>query len=100
MSGNKIACEGHYHTCPKVEVGPRPHIGGPIVKTSQNFVSVEGRYVATVGDKSQCSGAQSVASIKKGSSFVKIEGKSVARVSDKCEHGGVITQGFSWVTLE
>lgn len=32
-----ITTIGHMHTCPKIEPGPRPHMGGPVV-TGQSRV--------------------------------------------------------------
>ena len=43
------------HTCPKVEPGPVPHVGGPIV-TGASSVIIEGQPVAKVGDTLTCVG--------------------------------------------
>jgi uncharacterized Zn-binding protein involved in type VI secretion len=83
-----------------VEPGPRPHIGGPVVKTGQNFVCVEGVPIATVSDKCLCTGVPTTAGITGGSSVAEINGKKVARLGDACEHGGRLVQGVPWITFE
>lgn len=40
---------GHMHACPRVEPGPRPHVGGPVL-TGRSGVRVNGAPVATMGD--------------------------------------------------
>lgn len=98
--GSFVTLKGHMHVCPMVEPGPRPHVGGPVVKTGQNFVCVEGVPIATVSDKCLCSGVPTTAGITGGSSVAKINGKNVARLGDACEHGGRLVQGVPWITFE
>jgi uncharacterized Zn-binding protein involved in type VI secretion len=88
------------HTCPMVDPGPRPHIGGPVISTGQNFVTVDGVPIATVTDKCLCSGVPTTAAITGGSSVANIGGKKIARITDGCEHGGTLVQGISWLTFE
>ncbi|WP_165913893.1 PAAR domain-containing protein [Sinorhizobium americanum] len=88
------------HVCPKVDPGPKPHVGGPVVSTGQNFVTVNGVPIATVSDKTMCSGVPTTAAIAGGSSIAKINGKKIARQGDSCEHGGRLVQGVSWITFE
>jgi uncharacterized Zn-binding protein involved in type VI secretion len=83
-----------------VDPGPRPHVGGPVVSTSQSFVCVEGVPIATVSDRCTCTGAPTTAGITGGSSVAKINGKKVARFGDSCEHGGRLVQGVPWLTFE
>jgi uncharacterized Zn-binding protein involved in type VI secretion len=86
-----IALIGHYHVCPKVEPGPVPHVGGPVI-SGQSHVTVNGQPVACVGDKLMCQvGGPDV--ITQGASGLTINGKPVARQGDSTAHGGVIVQG-------
>lgn len=98
--GQPVTLKGHMHVCPMVDPGPKPHIGGPVQSTSQNFVKVNGVPIATVGDKCLCTGVPTTAAITGGSSVAKINGKKVARLTDACEHGGRLVQGESWLTFE
>lgn len=98
--GSPVTLLGHAHICPMVDPGPRPHIGGPVVKTGQNFVCVEGVPIATVADKCLCTGVPITAEISAGSSIAKISGKNVARFGDACEHGGRLVQGVPWIRFE
>ena len=91
---------GHAHTCPAVDPGPKPHIGGPVIAPGQGFVTVGGVPVAVKGGTTLCSGVPTTAGITAGSSIVTIEGRPVARQGDGCEHGGTLAQGVSWVTAE
>jgi uncharacterized Zn-binding protein involved in type VI secretion len=100
MVGRPVTLKGHIHICPMVDPGPRPHVGGPVVQVSQNFVCVEGVPIATVGDRCVCTGVPTTAGISRGSSVAKINGKKIARVGDACEHGGTLIQGESWLTFE
>jgi uncharacterized Zn-binding protein involved in type VI secretion len=88
------------HICPMCDPGPRPHVGGPIVSTGQNFVTVNGVPIATVTDKCLCSGVPTTAAVKDGSSVARINGKKIARQGDPCAHGGRLSQGVSWIRFE
>ncbi len=92
-----IALRGHYHTCPMIDPGPTPHIGGPISQT-QSLVKVNGIPVALVGDKCICIG-DGLDTIVSGSSVLKVNGRSVARVGDATGHGGVVIQGHGSVRV-
>jgi uncharacterized Zn-binding protein involved in type VI secretion len=96
--GKPIALKGHHHTCPMVDPGPKPHIGGPVSQT-QSLVKVNGIPVAVVGDKCICIG-DGLDTITSGSSIVRIDGKAVARLGDSTGHGGVIVQGEAGVKVE
>jgi uncharacterized Zn-binding protein involved in type VI secretion len=100
MSSCPVSLKGHMHICPMVAPGPRPHIGGRIVNTGQNFVTVDGVSIATVSDKTLCSGVPTTAAITSGSSIATINGKKITRIGDSCEHGGKLVQGVSWLTFE
>jgi uncharacterized Zn-binding protein involved in type VI secretion len=98
--GFPVSLKGHMHVCPMCDPGPRPHVGEPIVSTGQNFVKVNGIPIATVGDKTLCSGVPTNAAIVQGSTVATINGKKVARLGDSCEHGGKMVQGVPWITFE
>lgn len=87
------------HVCPMIDPGPRPHVGGPVVSTSQNFVCVGGVPVVTFGDKCICTGVPTTANIVSGSSIGSINGKKIARLGDSCEHGGRVVQGVPCLLL-
>lgn len=93
--GKPVALKGHNHTCPKVDPGPRPHVGGPISECQQSFVTYNGIPLALAGDKLICEGSDSKDTIASGSSVLTISGKAVARMGDPTEHGGVIVEGES-----
>ena len=94
-----VALKGHRHTCPKVDPGPNPHIGGPISECQQSFVTYNGIPLALVGDKLICEGSGSKDTISSGSSTMKINGKPVARVGDTTEHGGIMVEGAAGLTI-
>ncbi|WP_034859786.1 PAAR domain-containing protein [Sinorhizobium sojae] len=101
MGGQPVTLKGHMHMCPMVDPGPKPHIGGPVISTGQNFVCVEGVPIATVSDTCLCSGVPTTSdSIASGSSIAEINGKKVARTGDSCSHGGRLVQGVPWITFE
>lgn len=81
---------GDMHTCPMVEPGPTPHVGGPVLKGSAN-VFIEGMPAAREGDPSLCTGPAD--KIAKGSATVYFNGKAAARMTDTTAHGGVIVKG-------
>lgn len=100
MTASPVSLKGHMHVCPKVDPGPRPHVGGPVISTQQSFVTVEGTPVATVGDTCLCTGVPTTDTITAGSSFAAIDGKKIVRLGDACAHGGRLVQGTSWITFE
>lgn len=88
------------HVCPMVDPGPRPHIGGPVVSTSQNFVCVEGVPIATVGDRCTCTGVPTTDGITGGSSIARISGRKIVRLGDASGHGGRLVQGVPWLSFD
>jgi len=98
--GLPVALKGHMHVCPQVDPGPKPHVGGPVVSTSQNYVKVYGLPIATVGSKCACTGMPGTAAITSGSAIANIGGQKIARMGDTCEHGGKLVQGMPWLTFE
>ena len=85
------------HTCPKVEPGPVPHVGGPIVGPGAATVLVGFMPAAVVGDQCVCVGPPDA--ITKGSSKVLIGNKPAARMGDSTSHGGVIVAGCPTVEI-
>ncbi|NNE58270.1 MAG: PAAR domain-containing protein [Hellea sp.] len=78
------------HTCPMVNPGPVPHVGGPIVKGQPNVLTVS-MPQARVSDQCICAGPPDI--IAKGSMTVLCGGMPAARLGDSTAHGGVIVLG-------
>ena len=85
------------HTCPMVDPGPKPHVGGPILPPGAPTVLIGGQPAARVGDMCTCAGPPDA--IAAGSTNVMIAGRPAARVGDKTAHGGVIVAGFPTVMV-
>ena len=88
------------HVCPKIDPGPKPHIGGPVIDAGQSFVKFNGIPVAVEGGKCICTGMPGSDKMTKGSSLVKINGKGIMRVGDSTGHGGKITVGVPTLTCD
>jgi uncharacterized Zn-binding protein involved in type VI secretion len=88
---------GDMHTCPLVNPGPVPHVGGPVVGPSVPMVLIGSQPAAVVGDLLVCTGPPDT--IVKGSATVLIGGRPAARLGDNTAHGGVIVQGFPTVMI-
>jgi uncharacterized Zn-binding protein involved in type VI secretion len=84
------------HICPKVNPGPVPHVGGPIVLGSHN-VLISNLPAARVGDTLICAGPPD--KVVTGSSGVLINSKPTARLSDSSAHGGKIIIGCPTVLI-
>ncbi len=84
------------HTCPAVEPGPVPHVGGPVI-VGEPTVIIGGQPAARVGDSLVCIGPPD--SISKGEATVIIGGKQAARLGDSTSHGGVIVTGCPTVLI-
>ena len=85
------------HTCPLVNPGGVPHVGGPIVGPGVATVLIGGIPAAVVGDMLVCTGPPDT--IVMGSSTVFIGGKPAARQGDLTSHGGVIVAGNPTVQI-
>jgi uncharacterized Zn-binding protein involved in type VI secretion len=85
------------HTCPMVNPGPVPHVGGPVSGPCAPTVLIGSLPAAKVGDLLVCVGPPDT--IVKGSATVFINGMPAARVGDNTAHGGVIVQGFPTVMI-
>ena len=93
-----VATMGMLHVCPKVEPGPVPHVGGPIVNPGQAIVSIMGMKVAVVGAMCVCVGPPDT--VNQGSSIVKIMGKAIVRMGDGTAHGGKVVIGMPIVKAD
>ena len=84
------------HTCPMVNPGPVPHVGGPII-TGVPTVIVAFMPAAVVGNLCVCVGPPDT--IARGSATVLIGGMPAARMGDNTAHGGVIVTGAPTVMI-
>ena len=85
------------HTCPMVNPGPVPHVGGPILPPGAATVLIGGLPAARTGDMATCAGPPDP--IAAGSSTVLIGGMPAARMGDASAHGGVIVSGLATVII-
>ena len=97
MSGQPAARLGDLHTCPMVDPGPKPHVGGPILGPCAPTVIIGRKPAAKLGDTLVCIGPFDT--ITKGSAAVFIDHKPAARLGDSTAHGGVITVGCPTVII-
>jgi len=84
------------HTCPKVEPGPVPHVGGPVLM-GEATILIGNQPAAREGDQLVCTGPPD--SIKQGESSVLFADKPAARMGDPTNHGGVIVAGCPTVLI-
>lgn len=84
------------HTCPMVNPGPVPHVGGPIVAGCPT-VLIGFMPAARVSDTCVCVGPPDM--IAKGSSSVMIGFLPAARLGDSTAHGGAIVSGCPTVMI-
>ena len=87
---------GDTHTCPMVNPGPVPHVGGPI-SLGAPTVMIGGMPAARVGDMCVCVGPPDT--IVMGSGTVFICGMPAARMGDSTAHGGSIVIGCPTVNI-
>ena len=88
------------HTCPMVNPGPVPHVGGPIIPACCPTVLVGGQPQARTTDKSLCVPVGMQDPIVTGSPTVHIGGRKLAaRIGDNTSHGGLIVSGFPTVLI-
>lgn len=85
------------HICPKLEPGPVPHVGGPVLPAGDPSVLIGFMPAAREGDLVACFGPPDT--IAKGASTVLIGNKPAARLGDPTEHGGVIVAGCPTVRI-
>lgn len=84
------------HLCPKVEPGPVPHVGGPVI-SGEPTVMIGFMPAARVGDTLVCVGPPDAVSA--GEPTVVIGNKDAARIGDPTEHGGRVVQGCLTVII-
>jgi uncharacterized Zn-binding protein involved in type VI secretion len=84
------------HTCPMVNPGPVPHVGGP-VSSGEPTVLIGYQPAARIGDTAVC--VPAVDTIAAGASNVIIGNKPAARIGDSTAHGGVIVVGCPTVII-
>jgi uncharacterized Zn-binding protein involved in type VI secretion len=87
---------GDMHTCPMVNPGPVPHVGGPIAVGAPTVI-VGGMPQARIGDMMVCVGPPDA--VAKGSATVIVAGMPAARLGDNSAHGGVIVVGLPTVII-
>ncbi len=85
------------HTCPAVNPGGAPHVGGPIVGPGVPTVLVGGMPAAVLGDTVTCAGPP--AKIAQASATVTLGGKPAARIGDATSHGGSVSVGLPTVLI-
>jgi len=86
-----------FHTCPMVNPGPVPHVGGPILPPGCPTVLIGGQPAARVGDMATCVGPPDTIAV--GSGTVMIGGMPAARMGDMTTHGGIIVLGCPTVLI-
>lgn len=84
------------HLCPKVEPGPVPHVGGPVVEGEATVLIGHSR-AARVGDVAVCIGPPD--RISQGESTVLIGNQQAARLGDSTRHGGKVVEGCLTVLI-
>ncbi len=87
---------GDNHTCPMVNPGPTPHVGGPII-SGLGTVLIGNKPAARVGDKATCQAPPDTISM--GAPNVLVGNKMAARIGDPTVHGGVIVAGETTVII-
>lgn len=87
---------GDMHTCPMVNPGPVPHVGGPDISGSGNVIT---GYMpqARVSDTLVC--VPAIDKISAGSPTVLVNNLQAARIGDPTVHGGVIVAGCPTVII-
>ncbi len=97
MSGKPAARVGDMHTCPTVDPGPKPHVGGPVLPAGEPTVLIGGMPAARMGDKATCVGPPDT--IAAGAFPVPIGKTPAARMTDQTAHGGVVVGGCATVLI-
>jgi uncharacterized Zn-binding protein involved in type VI secretion len=85
------------HTCPMVNPGPVPHVGGPILPPCKVNVLTGKLPQARITDRAVCVGPPDM--IAKGSATVLVGSLPAARLGDNTVHGGVIVAGCPTVLI-
>jgi uncharacterized Zn-binding protein involved in type VI secretion len=85
------------HVCPKVEPGPVPHVGGPVLPAGEPTVLIGFMPAARAGDMLVCVGPPDT--ISQGEPSVLIGHKDAARLGDPTDHGGTVVLGCPTVII-
>jgi len=88
---------GDMHTCPLVNPGGVPHVGGPISGPGAATVLIGGMPAAKATDIAVCAGPPDV--LVPGSSTVLIGGMPAVRQGDTTAHGGTVMVGLPTVVI-
>ena len=88
---------GDMHTCPMVNPGGVPHVGGPITGPGAASVLIGGMPAARLSDMAACAGPPDVLVL--GSATVLIAGQPAVRQGDSTAHGGVVIVGLPTVLI-
>jgi len=88
---------GDMHTCPMVDPGPKPHVGGPVLPPGAPTVLVGGSPAARIGDKCACVGPPDT--ITTGAMPVRVGDSQAARMTSSTAHGGTIVLGCPTVLI-
>lgn len=88
---------GDMHTCPMVNPGGSPHVGGPITGPGAATVLIGGMPAARLSDMAACAGPPDVLVL--GSATVLIAGQPAVRQGDSTAHGGVVVAGLPTVLI-
>lgn len=84
------------HTCPMVEPGPKPHVGGPVV-SGDVTVLIGYEPAARIGDSLICLGPSDT--LAQGEPTVLIGGQPASRRGDSTTHGGKLVMGCPTVNI-
>jgi uncharacterized Zn-binding protein involved in type VI secretion len=84
------------HTCPLINPGPVPHVGGP-VSTGCPTVLIGGMPAGRMSDLTICTGPPDP--IAQGSATVVVGGMPQSRIGDATIHGGIIVMGCPTVLV-
>jgi uncharacterized Zn-binding protein involved in type VI secretion len=85
------------HSCPLVEAGPVPHVGGPVLPAGEPTVLIGFMPAARLGDMAVCVGPPDT--IAAGAATVLIGNQPAARLGDATAHGGVVVLGCPTVLI-
>lgn len=90
---------GDPHTCPKVEPGPAPHVGGPIISKGSPDIEIDGIPAVCAGvDYCECK-AGGPDPIDHGCKTVEFNGRLAVRETDMTLHKGAIAAGSQTVEI-
>ncbi len=89
---------GDSHSCPKVEPGLVPHVGGAIQTPGSADIEIEFMPAARTGDLVACA-VGGPDTLCMGSGSVEFNGKLAVRMGDSTLHGGLITSGATTVEI-